>query len=98
MSGKSCLLRGVFQEIMAFRFRNIPTPLRAIENLPVCYPWHQDRGGRLLPTCSQFRTISDSFFDYDVYVISQEDLLALEHEQRLQNLCAWESTETYNNV
>lgn len=87
-----------FEEIMAFRFCSTPTLLHAIENLPVCCPWHQDGGCQLLPTCSQLRTISDSFFDYNIFVISQLDLLALEHEQRLQNLCAWESAETGNHV
>lgn len=76
----------LFQEVMALKFRNTSTLLHAVENLPVCCPWHQDRGFRLLPTCSYSRTISDAFFDYDLCVTSQVDLLALEHEQRFQNL------------
>lgn len=82
MSPYECL----FQEVMALKFRNTSTLLHAIENLPVCCPQHQDRGFRLLPTCSYLRTFSDVFFDYDLCVTSQVDLLALEHEQRLQDL------------
>lgn len=67
-----------------------------LKNLPACCPRHQESGLSTTWPVVTYRQVLIPFFITSF--ISEVNVLDLEHEQKFQNLGAWESTETCHHV